>query len=376
MKEAKDVTCCVVDHGLFVPLALKLSETYKRVLYWTPAERDFPTVNEHVVGDGYPNIERCKDFWPIKKEIDLFVFPDIQHSGLQLELESQGFAVWGSRTGDSLEINRERFHEILGEVGLEVPKFEVVVGLSKLREHLRDQTDKYLKVSKFRGSFETFHWRDQTMDGGALDVWAVHLGPVAELVRFLVFDAIPTELEIGGDTYNVRGQFPKRMMHGLECKDKGYLGEMTDTDIMPEQVKAVMEAFAPILKEHNYTNLWSMEIRVTDDGFKFIDPCCRFPCPGSGSQLMLYKNFAEIVWGGANGELVEPETKDEVAAEVMLTMKGEKDAWHCVEWPAELKDHVKCRGACLIDGKTCLPPHEAHGDEIGYLGATGKDIEQ
>jgi len=60
----------------------------------------------------------------------------------------------------------------------------------------------------------------------------------------------------------------------------------------------------------------------------------------------------------------------------MLTMKGEKDAWHCVEWPAELKDHVKCRGACLIDGKTCLPPHEAHGDEIGYLGATGKDIEQ
>ena len=159
MKSVSEITACVIDHGLFLPLALKLAKTYKRVLYYTPWEKGFPVIGDCIIGDGFDQIERCNDFWPIKSEIDLFVCPDIQHSGLQLELESQGFAVWGSRNGDSLEINRSKFHRILDELGLEVPEHTEIRGLAALREYLSDKSDKYIKMSKFRGSFESFHWR-------------------------------------------------------------------------------------------------------------------------------------------------------------------------------------------------------------------------
>jgi len=375
VKDVKDITACVIDHGLFLPLALKLGQTYKRVLYWTPADRDFPILNEHVIGDGYEHVERCRDFWEHKKEIDLFIFPDVQHSGLQLELESQGFLVWGSRTGDELELNREFFHRQLGDYGLEVPKYVVVVGLTELRQHLREVEDKYLKVSRYRGSFETVHWRNWREDEGMLDVWAVHFGPIKELVRFLVFDAIETDLEIGGDTYSIDGKFPKKLLHGLELKDKGYLAAVTDHADMPEQVRAVNEAFAPFLAEHRYRNLWSVEVRVKGDHSYFIDPCCRFPCPANGSQLALWKNLPEIIAAGSAGELVEPDPAAKFAAECVLTVKGEKDAWRIVDVPAALKGKINFRGSCELDGRICLPPHEAHGDEVGWLVATGDTLE-
>ena len=122
--------------------------------------------------------------------------------------------------------------------------------------------------------------------------------------------------------------------------------------------------------------MFSMEIRVKGDDFFFIDPCCRFPSPGSNSQMLLYENFPEIIWAGANGELVEPETSDDYVVECGLTAKGEKDSWRVLDLPASLRGQVALRGACEVDGHVCLPPHEAHGDEIGYLGVTGKSIEE
>ncbi len=198
MKEISEVTACVFDHGLFTSVAHRLAKACKRVLYHTPAECAFTTLEQHIIGDGHADIERCGDIWKVKDEVDLWVFPDIQHSGLQLELERQGFAVWGSRNGDSLEINRQKFNRVLEEVGLPVPKFVVIKGLTALREHLRDQTDKYIKVSKYRGTFETQHWRDYDLDSGTLDTPAVALGPAQDLLPFLVVDSIDAPVEVGG----------------------------------------------------------------------------------------------------------------------------------------------------------------------------------
>lgn len=371
MKEASQVTALVFDHGLFVPIAQRLAVTYKRVLYHSPFEEGFTTLNKSIIGDGFPEIERCEDFWSIKDEIDLFVFPDIQHAGLQLELERQGKAVWGSRGGDSLELKRQKFHRVLEEVGLDVPSFTVVKGLDALREHLRDKTDKYLKISKYRGSMETTHWRDWDLDEGWLDVMAVRFGPAKNLIPFLVFDEIETELEIGGDTYCVDGNWPGIMLHGDEWKDKGYFGAVTKREDMPEQIQKVMEAFSPILKEERYRNQWSMELRVTKEAAYFIDPTCRGGLPSTGSQLALWGNFPDIVWAGANGELLDPEPTSKFAAECVLTMKGEKHQWGKTRVVEELQDWAKFGGCCQIDGAVCFPPDDSHGEEIGWLVAIG-----
>lgn len=374
MKDVSQVTACVIDNNLFFPLAQRLAKDYKRVLYTTTRKHGFSTLNDCVVGDGFDDVERVDDFWTMLKEIDLFVFPDIEQSGLQLHLEEMGHAVWGSRTGDSLEIQRQKFLNTLEKLGLRVPSFTTVKGITNLKNHLKNEENKYVKISKYRGSMETWHWRNWKLDEGFLDVLAVRFGPAGELIPFLVFDNIDTDLEIGGDTYCVDGMYPAFMVNGLEWKDKGYLGAVTEAKEMPEQIQAVLSAFSPVLEGHRYRNFWSMELRVDGEDSYFIDPCCRFPCPAYGSQLALYGNLPEIIWSGANGELVQPELTAKFSAECVLTAKSEKHQWGVIEVPKKLQDHVLCGGCCQIDGRLCFPPDETHGDEIGWLVATGDTI--
>src|SRR4029077_791809 len=110
---------------------------FGRVLYHTFCEDGFPRIGRCVLGDGFDTIERCDDPWKAKNEVDCFVFPDIHNSGLQLELESQGKPVWGSRGGDCFEINRQKFHRVLGDLKLEVPPHENITGVTNLAEYLR-----------------------------------------------------------------------------------------------------------------------------------------------------------------------------------------------------------------------------------------------
>lgn len=217
MKELSDVTFLVFGHGLEIPIAARLARDSKRVLYHSPWEEGFSTINKGILGEGI--VERCDDIWAVKNEVDCFVFPDVQHSGLQLELESQGYPVWGARRCDRYELNREFFMKALKNLGLDVPKFEVYVGITKLREALREKENCYVKISKYRGSLETHHWRSWKLDENWLDLLAVRFGAVREHAHFLLFDAIDTPLEIGGDTFCVDGQWPKLMLHGIENKD-------------------------------------------------------------------------------------------------------------------------------------------------------------
>jgi len=371
MKEPSDITACFVDHGLFLPLALKLAKTYKRVLYHTPWEKDFPLLNDCVIGDGFENLERCNDIWKVKNDVDVWIFPDIQHSGLQLELESQGRAVWGSRNGDSIEINRHKFHRVLADIGLPVPKFTTVNGLDELRTYLSDKEDKYIKVSKYRGSFESYHWRSMDVDDIVLDVWAVRFGPLKNMMKFLVCEPIEATLEVGGDTYCVDGEWPTLMLHGDEFKDKSYLATVTKREDMPDRIQSVLDAFSPVLKEFRYRNEWSMELR----GEFFIDPCTRGGLPSTGAQMEIWSNLANIILAGSQGELIEPEATEQVVAECALSLKSEKGAWGKTRIPPELEDACKFSNCCRIDGAICFPPDDSHGDEVGWLVVTGPTLE-
>lgn len=371
MKPLSDVTFCLVDAGLFLPLAHRMAQACKRVLLVNPERRAFPSIKQSCIGDGYEHIEVMEEFWDELPNIDLFGFPDVGNSQLQTYLRSVGKAVWGSAEGDIFETDREFFLETLKEAGLEVPPHVVIEGLDALREHLKDQTDKFIKISKYRGDMETTHWRDWVKDKAWLDWMAVNLGATKNLFRFLVFDAIETELEIGGDTYNVFGQWPDLMLNGIEWKDKSYFAAVTPTTAMPEQIREIMDAFGPRLGENAYCNQWSMEIRIKDDQAYFIDATCRAGMPSSASQQLLWENFPEIVWQGANGILVQPEPTAQFAIECMITSKTGKETWDEVDLPAELVTSARLSNCCLVDGATSFPPDEFHSGELGWLCATG-----
>lgn len=372
MKPASESTILIFDHGLFLPLAERMAREFKRVFYFSEWQEGFSTVNKACVGDGIPGVERVADFWTVKDEVDCWCFPDIQKSGLQLELESQGCAVWGARSGDELELNRELFLKTLKYVGLDVPKFEVVRGITALTDLLRDTEDKFIKISRYRGSLETFHWRSWKLDENFLDLLAVRFGAVRELVKFIVFDPIDTPLEIGGDTYCVDGRWPSLMLHGIEAKDKGYFGAVTDTEKMPDQLKAVLDAFKDPLEKYRYRNFWSMEVRVTDDAAFFIDPTCRGGLPSSASQMELWSNLGEIILAGAHGELVEPVPAAKFSAEVLLKIKSDRGGnWRKCEIPKELRQWLKFSGHCEVDGLAWFAPEEDNDDACGWMVAIG-----
>jgi len=376
MKEIKDVCCCVVDHGLGLPIAHRLSQTFKRVLYHTPYENGFIRLNSCIIGDGYENIERCDDPWGMKKEIDLWVFCDIYHAGWQLELEAQGYPVWGARKADTLEMGRESFQKVLGEIGLKQAPFEKVVGITKLRAFLKDKENKYIKVSKYRGSFETTHWRSWEEDRCNIDSWAVEFGPAQDMVPFLVFDPIGEELEIGGDTYTVDGKWPSLMLRGDEWKDKSYMAAVTPRDEMPEPIREVLNAFTLPLATFRARCQWSMELRGEGDDWYFIDPTPRLGLPSTASQISVWSNFPEIIWAGAQGELVDPEPNGKFTAEVALTMDADKCLWKTCSVPEVLREVMKLGHCCEINGMACFPPDECHGEYLGWLVAVGDTMKE
>lgn len=371
MKEISEVTCVVVTTGLYQPLAECLATKCKRVILWSPEQRSAASVYQACVGDGFDTIERVKEFWPIKKDIDLFCFPDVEMSGLQLELESQGFAVWGSRTGDGLELKRERFLEVIKDLGLDVPQLHVCEGMDSLREYLRNRYDQYIKISRFRGNMETKHWRSWSMDENWLDWLAYTLGPIKDILRFLVFEEIETDLEIGGDTYCVAGKWPQTMLHGIECKDTTYISAVTKYSDMPEQLREILEAFAPSLSDFDYRNQWSMEVRIKDDKSYFIDPTCRGGMPSSGSQQLVWSNFPEIIWAGANGELLEPEPAAKFTLECMVSTTTDKESWDVLEFDPKLFPWFRPSTCAFINGRYCFPPDEFSGGDLGWLVTLG-----
>ena len=347
-----------------------MAEKCSRVIYCNPEVRAFPSIKQGCLGRGFEGVEHVKEFWPHLQDIDLFVFPDSNLSRLQRHLETQGCKVWGSREGQDFEQRRKFFMETLDQLGMDVAPYVEIVGLDALREHLRDKEDKWIKVSHWRGDMETTHWRNWRLDEGWLDWMAVNLGPLKKLFTFLVFDAIETDLEIGGDTYNVLGKWPSLMLNGFEGKDKTYMATVMKRGDMPDQIQDILEAFAPLLANCDYRNHISFEVRVKGDKAYWNDATQRAGMPSSASQQLLYENYPEIVWAGANGELLDPEPAYLFSIETIITSKGGgHDCWDAVEVPRAIERFCRFSNCCIVDGLYCFPPDELKGSDLGWLTA-------
>lgn len=371
MKDISEVTCCVVDTGLFLNFARTMATKCKRVLYHNPDLRSYPSIHQACIGDGFPELEVIRDLWSFVGDIDVFCYPDVGRGAEQSYLRSIGKPVWGSGWGQSLELKRESFLTILDTVGLDVPKYSVCIGVDELRAHLEDKEDQYVKISRYRFDMETHHWRNLAMDEGWLDSLKIRFGPLKNKVRFIVLPSIDADIEIGGDTYNVDGKWPSLMLNGVEGKDKSYFAAVTQRNEMPEQVQAVMEAFSPVLKTFSFRSQWSSEIRVAGDKFYFIDPTCRGGMPSSGSQQLLWENFPEIVYAGAHGILLDPEPAAKFSIETMITAKDEDCEWTTLELDPALEGFAQFNGCCYVDGVYAFPKREYGGHDLGWLVSIG-----
>jgi hypothetical protein len=377
MENLKDKTVCIIDHGMYNMVADKLSEYFGKTYYHTPWEQSFPCSNDTLVGRGFPNYERIDDFFDKMDEIDLFVFTDIFHSGLQTYLRSIGKRVWGSGPGDVMEIDRWGFIQEMQKLGLSVPWTERIIGITELRKYLKTVDDKFVKVqSFFRGDVESFHHVNYDITEALLDKMEFEVGPRKNLIEFIVQDPVKAVVETGYDGYTILGEFPDKCMFGIEIKDKAYIGEVRDYDKIPAQVKEINEILKPLFKKYGYCGFFSSEIRITESGEAFlIDMTCRSPYPPISTMLEVYSNIADIIWNGADGVLVQPEFNAKFGAEVIGKCEFARTNFVQLFYAEDEQQWIKQPHSCMIDEKVYTVPYRYDLEIVASVVAIADDIE-
>lgn len=377
IKDISEITAIVVDYGYFANLAEKLSTHYEKVFYYTPIETEFREIGNCILGDGIDNVERLDDFLdPEKlKQIDLFVFPDTGMAPLQKHLKELGKIVWGSMGASSMEYSRTKFVEILDEVGLPVAPSNVLRGITDLSNHLKKVGNKWVKINNFRANMETWHHFDFAHSQRKLESLSLAFGGAKERVKFLVQDHIETEIETGYDGWCVDGEFPSVGFCGYENKNQAYLAALTDYDNLPDVVKQVNSAFAPLLKATGYRNFFSTEIRIKDGVPYFIDPTLRAAGLALEQQQESLLNIGEIIWKGAQGELIKPKYSHKFAVEATVHYTGEMDAWKTLNVPESVRRWFKADHYCIIDGNHHYPLN-TKSDECGVMIGLGNSVDE
>ena len=372
----RDKTACVVDFGPFQSFADRLAEDFGRTLLYVPWETTMPKSDTLQIGVGLPGVEKVDAIWPHLSDIDLFVFPDIHHGALQEYLVSIGKRVWGSRMGEELEVFRDYQKQVFKDAGAPIAPYVVLKGLTALRAHLKKHEDQYVKVNRARADCETFHAESYRLAEPRLDALAHGLGPRAETIEFIVEDSIPDAIEIAWDGYTVDGQFPARSLVGIETKDKGYVGCMQEWGDVFEGLRELNAIAAPMLKAYGYRNFWSMEARITKDGTPWlIDPCARAGSPPHEVELLEYTNLSDILWYGAEGELVDPVPAGPWVCQVQLRSDAPPETWQCVEIPPEHERAVKLHFRARINERDYVTPVGVKQGIIGSVCATGETLE-
>ena len=372
----KTKSICLIDNGIFCETAVKLSEFFGRVYYYSPWEETFVKSNNMLPGYGIPGVERINEPLKIIDDVDLWVFPDLYHAGLQFHLQELGKRVWGSRDGQELELLRDDSKKYLKKLGLPVGKYEVITGLDKLRAYLKEHDNKFVKVSVTRGDFETFNAKNYNFIEVKLDELEHNLGAKKHVAEFIVEDTIEG-IEIGYDGYSVDGQFPESSIVGLEVKDKGYVGHVREYSDMPKEITVFTDTISDTLKNYKYRNFMSTENRVAKDKTSYMtDFCARQGSPPSELYINMFENLADIMWQGAEGVCVDPVCPKKWGAEVVIDSFWSDRNWQPIQFPEKIRDNVKLRQFTMIEKQYYVIPQNEGSTGVGAVVATGDTMEE
>lgn len=369
MKSPQEVVCTVVDFGSFVSLAEKLAETYAKVNYHSPIEREFRCFEDAVIGKGIQKVTKIPSFIDNKiiNETSLWIFPDIGYGAEQQYLRSLGKSVWGSNGADEYERLRTLFTETVESLGLPMVGTKTIRGVPELSDYLKTVKNKWVKINEFRDDMETWHHIDYAHSVPELGRLWTTFGD-ANWVVFVVQDALDGATEIGYDGWSIDGWFPDSSYQGYEKKNELYLGARTNYDDLPEELRAVNEKWCKVLEEYQYRNFIATEIRNVEGVSYFIDPTQRMPGQTGEQLLETIENLPDVILAGANGEEVQPEWKAEFSTSATLCYNGEKAGQKVIKVPEEARQWVKLCRYGYWDGAYHFPanPREDVGVVIGY----------
>jgi len=359
----KEKSILVLDNGLFFEVALRLADFYGKVYYYTPWQSAYPKMDLAVIGSEWKNgkmlntfdgknVERIEEPYSYLPIIDICYCTDIYYGEFAELLRTAGIPSISAGNAEFLETDRYKTFTEMKSLGMDVPNTIRIIGIEKLKQHLKSVKNKWVKISKYRAEFETFHHVEFYLTEPLLNEIQVNLGPLKDITEFIVVDDIEADVEEGIDTYTVHGELPSVVSTGCEIKDTSYAMKLVKTDSISKGNKKVNEKFNRLLKKHKYQGFYSTEVRTTKDNKNYlIDPCCRHGLPSTFSYIELFDNFGEIVWGIANGEMINPIYKHEYGMELLISTRWDSGIQQSIYFPEKYRKNIKLLKPLKIDGK-------------------------
>jgi len=347
----------VIDHGIFTAFAERLAKEME-VFYFVPfADRSFPIPGPAMIGSGLDGVIRVNNWEEYFNDVDIIVFPDVGFMYLAEYFRSLGKRVWAAGFGEKLETQRWRAKQTMKELGLPVGKCSVVTGMTDLRKYLADNENVFVKISAFRGLAETFHSPTLEMAEPRLAELEDALGGLSKVFSFVIEHSIDSVVEAGYDGYCIDGKFPSTCLTGVEVKDCGYVGMMREYSKLSSPIKSINEKLSPFLKEAQYRQFFSTEIRVADNGTPYlIDLTTRCPAPPSALYWEMIDNIGEIIIAGADGEVVDPSWKAKYGALAVVKSSFAEERWMPVSVSDKASQWVKWRNHACIEGQSFIVP--------------------
>ncbi len=367
-------TVLVIDQGLYVHIAEKLAESFGRVLYYCNGWRSaFPVSERFNIGAGIDGVERISNAWEYIDDADLIVFPDTYFGGEQQYLRRQSKRVWGSGHAEILELHRDELKTVMKSAGLPVGPYEIITGIEGLRNYLKDNPGVYVKGNVFRGDVETFRNQTWVVTQPLLDDLASRLGPRQSSTVFVVEDPIEG-VETGYDGACIDGRFPAVASFGYEAKDAGYVGKVVDYEDLPAALREVNARLAPAMAALGCRSFYSTEVRVGADRKPYLmDPAMRAGSPPSEAYIELFSNWDEVIWAGADGEVVELRPAAAYVAEIILRSDWAREHFLALDIPRSISRFIKIHGHCRIDERDYAAPLGIR--EIGAAIGLGDSLE-
>ena len=383
------------DYGGYCFMAERFARAGYEVIYYVPNdEQPWGTPDKDEIGSGIPGVKRLTgedDFYELvdakPREIDFFAFFDVGEGGLQQHLRRLGYPVYGSGEAQILELDKFLFNnKALDKAGLPYVPFVKVKGTEALKGYLRGKKDLYIKISFFRGCFETIHYTDwDDFEESFLDI-EVRLGKRRKTQVFLIQTPIKAAIEIGNEAFRLNGDCAGNILVGLEDKDCGYIGRMF-TKGLPPMFRHVEDKMRPFFEKYGYQGSYATEYRVTNDNYSkdfrgkpyFTDLTAREPSPPGEARSEAYSNFPQCVEAIAYGKMPNPKYVAPYVAEITLLSAfygdGDDGHWTRVEFPPEIAKFVRLKNYCMKDGHYWLIPNQ-YGEFMGSAVGLGNSFDE
>jgi hypothetical protein len=336
--------------GIYTEQCNALWKKGDTVKYWTSWEAD-SQFDHYATGIGFGNMEKVKYAAEWYEWADLIFNPNVTGQD-EIEFLRNIFpkkSTFGCGKSFKLEQDRWGLKKVLNDIGINFSQSERIIGTDNLREYLKTNKDKYIKISTFRGDIESFYAKDSKTVDLVIDRIASSRGPFKNKIEFICEDTIDSDVEIGSDLIFNGNDYLKPYIYGYECAKGLYIGRVSET--LPTLLKEVADKLKPVLKKLDYRSAISTEIKcVNKTTSYFLDITCRLPNPLCALYNEYITNWKDVVYKTGLKQDVRLDIKYKYIGAFFLNSSHGHDHYIKIDVEEKDRDHIKFVSVAQNDG--------------------------